>query len=253
MIFDCHTHWGDCFQKRDGHDPTRWLEMFDRHGVSHAVVLPFAGLLDAGKIRADNDDVLTVCDKSGGRMIPFCTVNSWFVDEATAEFERCLAAGFRGIKFHPWLQGQPVNSAGMDAICERAGAAGVPIIFHDGTPPYSLPSQMALLAKRHPRTQFILGHSGLIEHWREAAMALNSVENLWGCLCGPHVAGVSHLLGRCDTTRLLWGSDAGFTFDDPIAYRLGLMDVVGIDERLKQAIFVDNPMRLLDRKQWSRT
>ena len=124
MIFDCHTHWGDCFRKRDAQDPARWLEMFARHGVTHALVLPFAGLLDAGKIRADNDNVLAVCGKSSGRMIPFCTVNSWFMNEATAEIERCLTGGFRGIKFHPWLQGQPVNSAGMDAICDLAGGAG---------------------------------------------------------------------------------------------------------------------------------
>jgi hypothetical protein len=253
MIFDCHTHWGECFRKRDGQDPNRWIEMFARHGVTCALVLPFAGLLDAGKIRADNDDVLAVCAKSSGRMIPFCTVNSWFIEEATAEFERCLTHGFRGIKFHPWLQGQPVNSAGMDAICDLAASAGVPVIFHDGTPPYSLPSQIALLARRNPRTQFILGHCGLLEHWREAAMALNSTGNLWGCLCGPHAAGVAHLIRHCDTTRLLWGSDAGFTLDDAIGYRLGLMDVVGISDRVKQSILSDNPKRLLDQKEWRRT
>jgi predicted TIM-barrel fold metal-dependent hydrolase len=245
VIFDCHTHWGDCFQKRDGRDPRRWLEIFDRRGVTHAVVLPFAGLLDAGKIRADNDNVLAACANSAGRMIPFCTANSWFADEALAEFERCLAAGIRGIKFHPWLQGQPVNSAGMDAICERAGAANVPVIFHDGTPPYSLPSQMAVLARRHPRTQFILGHCGLFEHWREAAAALNAAENLWGCLCGPHAAALHELTLRCDRTRLLWGSDAGFTFADAVGYRLELLDAIGIDEQTKHAILQDNPMRLL--------
>lgn len=248
MIFDCHTHWGGCFQKRDGHDPTRWLEMFDRHGVTHAVVLPFAGLLDAGRICADNDDVAAVCAKSGGRMIPFCTVNTWFADEAAAEFERCLAGGFRGIKFHPWLQGQPVNSGGMDRICEIAGRHGVPVLFHDGTPPYSLPSQMALLARRHPRTQIVLGHSGLLEHWREAAAALNSADNLWGCLCGPHAAGIREIVRRCDTTRLVWGSDAGFNFADAIGYRLNLMDILGIDAPLRQAILSDNAVRLLNPK-----
>src|SRR4051812_29441923 len=107
MMFDCHTHWGNCFQDRDGLDPTRWLAEFDQHAITHAIVLPFVGLLDAGRIRAENDDNAKVCASSNGRMIPFCTVNTWFENEALAELERCLGAlGHRGIKFHPWLQGQ---------------------------------------------------------------------------------------------------------------------------------------------------
>ena len=83
-------------------------------------------------------------------------------------------------------------------------------------------------------------------------MAMNSTQNLWGCLCGPHAAGVEHLIRHCDPTRLLWGSDGGFTFDDPIGYRLGLMDVIEISDRVKQAILVDNPTRLLEQKEWRR-
>jgi predicted TIM-barrel fold metal-dependent hydrolase len=179
-------------------------------------------------------------------MIPFCTVNSWFPDEATAEFERCLAMGFRGIKCHPWLQGQPVNSRGMDLICEIAAQHDVPLLFHDGTPPYSLPSQIALLARRHPKTRIVLGHSGLLDHWREAIEALNYADNVWGCLCGPHAAGLREIVRRCDTSRLVWGSDAGFNFYDAIGYRLQLMNVLGIDERIRHAILSDNAIRLLN-------
>jgi hypothetical protein len=246
MIVDCHTHWGDCFQARDGANPAKWLATFDPYGVTHAIVLPFAGLLDAGKIRADNDAVAAACAASGGRMIPFCTVNSWFPEEAIAELRRCFdRLNFRGIKFHPWLQGQPVNSRGMDEICDIAAEHNAPILFHDGTPPYSLPSQMAMLAKRHPRTQMILGHCGLLEHWREAATAMQVAENLWGCLCGPHVAGMKHLIQRCDTSRLLWGSDFGFNFNDSIDYRLHLLDVLDLSDSLRQAILTNNPTRLL--------
>jgi predicted TIM-barrel fold metal-dependent hydrolase len=246
MIVDCHTHWGICFQQRDGRNPSKWLGAFDRNGIARAIVLPFAGLLDGAKIQSDNDDVAAVCAMSGGRMIPFCTVNSWFDNEALAETERCLSRlGHRGIKFHPWLQGQSTALSGMDRVCEMAAHYRVPILFHDGTPPYSLPSQIALLARRHPRTQIILGHCGLLDHWREAADALNRVENLWGCLCCPHPAAIQHIVRHCDRARLLWGSDYGFTFQEVIEYRLGLMDLIGMDSSTGQMIFQDNPARLL--------
>jgi predicted TIM-barrel fold metal-dependent hydrolase len=246
MLIDCHTHWGTEWLERDGRDPTTWLKILDEHGVTHAAVLPGLGLFDAGRLAEDNDNVAAVCARSNGRMIPFCSVNIWLRDEALAELRRCLEQlRFRGIKFHPWLQGCSVSNPVMDEVCETAGVFDVPILFHDGTPPFSLPSQIALLAKRHPQTQIILGHSGLFEHWREAAAAMNTADNLWGCLCSPHVAGLKGLVARCDPSRLLWGSDQGYALADCYNYRLPLMDQVGLSAAQRQAMLTDNPARLL--------
>ncbi len=246
MIVDCHTHWDLSWQQRDGLDPTKWLAVLDQHGITHAVVLPTKGLLDGGRIAQDNDDVTTVCAKSNGRMIPFCTVNVWFRDEAMAELQRCLAdLRFRGVKFHPWLQGCSVSSPVMDEVCEMAAAYDVPILFHDGTPPFSLPSQMALLAKRHPKTTIVLGHCGLFEHWREAIAAMRSAENLWGCLCSPHLAGLRQLYQHADRSRLVWGSDQGYSLADTYQYRWPLMKLLSLTDAQAHTMFETNPQRLL--------
>jgi len=246
-MIDCHTHWGRPWRERDGDDPTRWLAILDEFDVSHAVVLPEVGLIHAGKLSDDNTAIAIVCAKSGGKMLPFCTVNAWYREEALAELERCLGSlHFRGVKFHNWLQGFSVGHPVIDDVCEMAAAYRVPILFHDGTPPFSLPSQIALLAKRHPATQVILGHCGLFEHWREAAEALRAAPNLWGCICGPHVAGIKHLLRRCDVHRLVWGSDVGYTLADCYPYRLGIMDTLELDQATRTAIFFSNARRLLN-------
>jgi DNA-binding transcriptional regulator YhcF (GntR family) len=95
----------------------------------------------------------------------------------------------------------------LEQIAEVAAEFQVPILFHDGTPPVSLTSQVALLSQRHPGTKIILGHSGLFEHFREAAAAVNACDNLWACLCGPHVQGLRHLLAHVPAERLLWGTE----------------------------------------------
>lgn len=249
MIFDCHTHWIDDFDTSGRQDPSLWLRMIDPYGITHAIVLPTAGLFSDERVVSDNDTVAAVCAKSGGRMIPFCTVNTMNPKPAMAELDRCLGKlGFRGVKFHPWVQGRSVNLPVMDEIAERSGAAGVPVLFHDGTPPFSLPSQIALLAKRHPRTQMVLGHSGLLEHYREAVAAAQSTPNLWACLCSPHVAGLRTLIRECPTDRLLWGSDFGYRVLDLLSYRFRMMDVLGLTEAQRQAIFEGNPKRLLGMK-----
>ena len=88
----------------------------------------------------------------------------------------------------------------------------------------------------------------MLEHWREAAAAMGVAKNLWGCICGPHVAGLKHLIQKCDTSRLLWGSDFGFNFFDAIDYRLHLLDVLDLSDSVRQAILTDNPTRLLGGK-----
>jgi len=246
LIVDCHTHWSDLYRSGDTNDPSKWLQYLDRHGVTHAFVVPLAGLVDAGKVVEDNNAVAQVCASSAGRMIPFCTVNPCDSIKALAELHRCLKMlGFRGVKLHPWLQGASLSSPVTDQICELAGQFRVPILFHDGTPPFSLPSQVAMLARRHPETRFILGHLGMLDHWREAIAAMNHAGNLWGCLCGPHIAAMKTLIRSCDRNRLLWGSDHGFVQTDVIGYRLGVIDLLDLSDEDRDAILCRNPSRLM--------
>lgn len=246
MIVDCHTHWGRDWQDQYGADPAAWLDILDHHDVTHAVVLPEKGLFHAGKIEENHDEIAAVAARASGRMIPFCTANVWFRDDALRQVTTALGSqGFRGIKFHPWIQGASVSTPVMDEICEIAAEYDVPILFHDGTPPFSLPSQIALLAQRHPNTKIILGHSGLFEHWREAIAAMHSAPNLWGCLCSPHVGAISEIIRQCGTERIVWGSDFGFKTPDIVGYRLRMLDLLGLNASQITEILSENPWRLL--------
>ncbi len=243
---DAHTHWSQDWAQRDGDDPSRWLARARAYGITHSVVLPLPGLADARVIATEHDRLARVCARSGGAMLPFCTACLAQPEEAMAEIRRCLGElKFRGIKFHPWLQGCSVSAPAMDAVAELAADFGAPIVFHDGPPTYALPSQMALLAQRHPRTAIILGHSGLFEHYQEAAAAVHSAPNVWACLCGPHIEGLRYLLARCPSNRLLWGTDTVSMNFDTRSYRVPLMDRLGLTEAQETAIYGVNPERIL--------
>ena len=70
--------------------------------------------------------------------------------------------------------------------------------------------------------------------------------NLWICLCGPHMRGMEIFCQRADPDRLLWGTDYGFSFSDPMEYRLALIHRAKIGDRLRERILAINPMRLLE-------
>jgi predicted TIM-barrel fold metal-dependent hydrolase len=244
MIVDCHTHWGMCFEDRDREDPSAWLAVLDRHGVDRAYLLGHYSLHRCDQAAADNDRLARITARAPDRFLPFGTVWPQMGEDAVKEARRCIQAlGMKGLKFHPWLQGFSTADPVMSEICDIAGALGAPLLFHDGTPCYSLPEQIGGLARRFPRTRFVLGHAGLLWSWRSALEAMGR-PNVWACLCGPHMRAVEIFCRRADPDRLLWGSDFGFGFADPIDYRLSLIRRADIDDGLRERILGINPLRL---------
>ena len=245
MIFDCHTHWGIGWEDRDRGDPGRWLQVLDRHGVDRALLMGHYNMHHSGAAPADNDRLAALRDRVPKRLVPLGT--SWPQQGAAGirEARLCIdELGMAGLKFHPWLQGFSTADPVFGEICALAGDRGVPIVFHDGTPCYSLPEQIGGLARRFPATTFVLGHGGLLWSWR-SAMAAARQPNVWVCLCGPHPRALEILCQHVDPARLVWGSDFGFGFGDAIEYRLNLLRRAAIDAALRDRILGANPLRLL--------
>ena len=154
----------------------------------------------------------------------------------------------RGIKLHPWLQGFSSHEPGLDAVCVAAARHGVPILFHDGTPPFSTPLQLASLARRHPETAIVLGHGGLHDLWREAIAAVDQSDNVHLCMCGTPGYAMRRIVARCPVEKLLFGTDGGLRPEPMPRYavlRVRQLDELGLDDAQRKAILVDNPRRLL--------
>ena len=245
MIVDCHTHWGIGWEDRDQGDPRAWLQVLDRHGVDRAFVMGHYNLHHSEAARPDNNRLAALRDRAPDRLVPFGTVWPQHGAAGLAEARRCLEKlGHAGLKFHPWLQGFSTADPVFGELCALAGEHGVPIVFHDGTPCYSLPEQIGGLARRFPQTTLVLGHAGLLWSWRSAAAAAR-LPNVWVCLCGPHLRGIEWLCRTVQADRLLWGTDFGFGFADPIEYRLGLLRRADMAPGLRERILGQNPDRLL--------
>lgn len=245
MIIDCHTHWGMCWEDRDHGDPTRWLGTLDAYGVDKALLMGHAGLHRVDRCRSDNDTLARVAATAPDRLIPIGTSWPHMGKEGVEEIRRGVEElGMKGVKFHPWIQGFSTADPFFGQMCALSGELGVPVFFHDGTPCYSLSEQIGGLARRFPSTRFVLGHSGLLWNWRSTLEAAR-FPNVWVCLCGPHMRAMEILCQRVDPDRILWGTDFGFGFSDPIGYRLSLIRRAKIDDALREKILGIHPLRLL--------
>ena len=241
-MIDFHVHQ----PSKDAYGPDEFVAGMDTLGVDVSVVFTYDGLLHPSP--AANDSLARFVAAAPERLVAFATVDPRDPG-AGGEIERCVREhGMRGVKLHPWLQGFSAHETGLQAVCESAAALGVPVLFHDGTPPFSTPLQLASLARREPRTTIVLGHGGLHDLWREAIAAVATTDNVHLCMCGTPGYAMRAIVARCPLERLLFGTDAGLRPEPVQRYarlRILQLDELGLDDPQRRAILKLNPRRLL--------
>jgi len=248
MTYDCHVHvpssrgtW-----QLPYFSPQEYLTRMDRLGIDVSLMLPFDGLYHAPA--TCNDEVVQWCRAAPERLVPFGTVSPRD-PHAADEVTRCVETlGVRGFKFHPWMQAFHPLEPTMDPVYERCRTFGVPLIFHDGTPPLSTPLQVAQVAARWPGLVVVLGHGGLNDLYGEAIEAARRHEHVWICMASLHAHAMRQIIARAPGDRILFGSDAGLASSSRqtyMDYRWELLRDLGLTPEVYQAIVEENPRRLL--------
>jgi predicted TIM-barrel fold metal-dependent hydrolase len=209
-ILDFHAHLDERWLHVKCDSATDMVRTLDRFEVEAACVFTIMGFYE--ECPAHNDALLRRADDFPDRLIPFVTVDPKQGRAAVDELERCLAnKRFRGVKFHPWLQAfaaSMLRDTMMDILYVSA-KHGVPILYHDGTPPYSTTYQIADLARWSPETIVVLGHAGSADYANPAAQLIRDIPNLHGCYCGSRPGDLEHLVELAGADKIIFGSDFG--------------------------------------------
>lgn len=241
-MIDFHVHQ----PRAAAYSPEAYVDAMDALGVDVSVVFTYEGLLRP--TTESNDALAAFVGAAPERLVAFATVDPRDPG-ASDEVERCIDEhGMRGVKLHPWLQGFSAHEPGLGALCETAADRDIPILFHDGTPPFSTPLQLAFLARRHPRTTIVLGHGGLHDLWREAIAAVQTTSNVHLCMCATPTYAMRAIVASCPLDRLLFGTDAGLKPEPLPRYavlRIRQLEELDLSASDLSAIVEDNPRRLL--------
>lgn len=243
-IIDTHTHFpGHAFGMKPK-TGAQLREEFEAEGFHGAWIFTTDGLLSDP---ARHNDLLYEGVRNDlDFFTPFCTVNPHDgAARAVKELERCAGLlSMKGLKLHSWLQSFSLTHPAVEPIMRRAGELGLPVLLHDGSPPYSTPLQIASVAERVPGTTVILGHSGLDDLWEDAILAANRNRNIFLCLCSLSAGAIREIIRRVPPERLLFGSDSGF---GPGLGKAAITKIrgAGLSARTRKLIFSGNAIRLL--------
>jgi len=208
VIVDAHMHLAERILGVPSYPAGELRRRMEAEGVGCAWALTSDGL--HGDTRKWNDWLLDATRPHRDFFIPFCTVDPKKREEAVDELDHYIREGsMRGLKLHNWLQGVSTTAPVMDDLLDACGQLAIPVMFHDGTPPYCTPLQFARLAENHPKTTIILGHMGLKDMWPDALRAARRLENIHLCFCAGVLVALRQALECVGAGRILFGSDCG--------------------------------------------
>lgn len=244
MIIDSHTHLMLKYGFREGIDIHEHMRLLHNGGVDKAVVFTLEGLISDYKYY--NDKIYRAYKTYPDEVIPFCSINPR--DEgAIKELYRCkYDLNMKGIKFHPWLQAFPIVDDMIMPIVEEAVKLDMPIISHDGTPPYCTSLQVAYLASCFPKAKVILGHAGLKDFAREAICAAKKYDNVYLGFCGAMLQSMKVAVREVGPEKCMFGSDSPFAGSEFLAYEIQKVKELGLSKEDEENILGGNIARLLN-------
>jgi uncharacterized protein len=245
-IIDFHTHLDDRWFDAPLLTQKQFVAGLDQCGVETACVFTLMGFYE--DCRKHNDLLARRASTDPKRLLPFITVDPKLGNPAIEEMERCLELGmFRGVKFHPWIQAfaPSMVKPTMIELLKRAAAAKLPVIFHDGTPPYSTTFQIAMCARWAPEANIVLGHAGLADYTTAAARLCKEIPNLYACVCGPRTADIRHIVEIAGAEKVLFGSDFGLSDALVLRDRIDSVLHAGLSEQQRDQILWRTAAQLL--------
>ena len=244
MIIDAHIHLADGFESLPGGSTSELVKDLAKRGIAKAWALTLDGFF--GNCKEENDKLKTRCDESNGVFIPFMTVNPRDEQGALEEMERAhYELGMKGLKVHGWVQSFSMRNKWFLEMCKKCVQLKIPLIIHDGTPPYCEPYQVAYVAEMMPDLTIILGHSGLNDLWKEALYAAQRLENIFLCTCSTPYFGVKKMVELVGAHRVLYGSDGGFGDPGIIDNNLDKIYMLGLSDVQLEKVLYKNAEHLL--------
>ena len=245
MIIDAHTHLFEKYATQQGLEIGEFVAGLERAKIEKALVFGLDKAFFGPSIPANND-LAEAIKPYPGQLYGVCTIHPRDGQAALDEMERCADhLGMLALKLHPWLQSFSVVETGLVEVAQKAARLGWPVVFHDGTPPYSTPLQIAYLAEQVPEAVIILGHAGLSDFPLEALTAARRCPNIYLCPCGVPLSWMRIFVKEIGVERIIYGSDYPFGGPASLYYYLSKTHALRLSPTDQELVLSGNIARLI--------
>lgn len=183
-------------------------------GIARAAVCA-GGLLDLDRlsaqitnggrsdVAADNERTLSLCDGTGGRLLPF-----FFADpHRDVAAYRATALCYRGLEISPAVHGFRFDDPEVTALVKVAAAVRHPVYVVCLARPGTRASDLAALARRFPEVTFVYGHCGHTALDASGLADIAPLPNIVAETSGCYTAIAALALRRLGAERVVFGTE----------------------------------------------
>lgn len=243
MILDAHTHVQDIPGSLWDSPPDRIIALMDKAGAEQAVIMTYSDATpeDESFLRYVADCVA----RFPKRLIGFARLDPSSGEGAAALLERALTKyGMRGLKLHPVGYRLLPSSEQTLEVIRVASRFRVPVLFHCGDEPYTLPLQIAEAARQCPEARIILGHMGGYFHVEDAIRAARRFPHIYlETSATPYPALIRKAVRELGARRVIFASDGPGCTPPLEVEKIRLAELTPDEER---QVFSESFLRLLE-------
>lgn len=221
----------------------------DESGVTKTVCMPIPPYVTF-------DDLAAAAARDNG-VIPFTGIDFSKSDLIEKSLARDVANGARGLKLHPVIQKEPINSPRTLQAVEEFAQYKLPVLFHCGVSEYYLGTEKTTrqnpsngeikhtvdLVAAFPNVDFIAGHAGLFQV-RDVMSLLGGYKNVYVDISFQSPGTIRELVDVFGPEKVLFASDWPYG-NRPTAVKAVRKACQG-DRILEDLIYYQNAARLLN-------
>jgi len=234
MTIDSHTHLGNFPMFNVKLDVEGMISIMNEYNIQKCVVCSLP-----------NELTLNAVKQYPKKLVGLVWVNPHHSEEAAKLIEKAVMEwGFRGIKMHPLLDAFLPDQEIVYPVMDLARKYRVPVLFHCGHPPWSLPWHFGNLADVYPDVSIILGHMGhghivYINGAIEVAQKHKNIVLETSAM--PMHSKIKEAILKVGEDRVIYGSD--MPFGHP-SFEIKKVEVAGLTKKQLHLVLEQNAQRI---------
>ena len=234
MTIDSHTHLGNFPMFSVSLNADEMVSIMNQCNIRKSVVSALPNELTLNAVRQHPD-----------KLVGLVWINPYDCNKAVKNVDTAINRwGFKGIKMHPLLDAYLPDQEIVHPIMDQARKYQIPVLFHCGHPPWSLPWHFGNLADTYPDVTIILGHMGHghIVYINAAIEVAEKHENIiLETSAMPMHSKIKEAVAKVGEDKVMYGSD--MPFGHP-AFEIKKVEVAGLTKKQLNLVLEENTRKI---------
>jgi predicted TIM-barrel fold metal-dependent hydrolase len=234
MTIDSHTHLGSFPMFNVSLNADEMVSIMNQYSIRKSVVSALPNELTLNAVKQYPD-----------KLVGLVWINPYDGDKAMKNIDKAINRwNFKGIKMHPLLDAYLPDQEIVRPIMDQARKYQIPVLFHCGHPPWSLPWHFGNLADTYPDVTIILGHMGHghIVYINAAIEIAEKHENiLLETSAMPMQSKIKEAVAKVGEDKVMYGSD--MPFGHP-AFEIKKVEVAGLTKKQLNLVLEENARKI---------